>query len=542
VKKTTSTMDSVRNGLNLLLSGRDAPATWSGMETLEPRLLLSGSTQWTGSVNDHWDLAGNWDNGVPDATTVAVFEGTAPTHQPKLYDNAVASGVDIQSAGWTIRLGNYVLKIGADGLDIAGGSTPTSKIDMETGGLIVNNDVEDPALYHEIQDLIKVGRGTQVGSAWQWNGQGIPSSFAAQNGAIWAVGVEDNAFLSDFQYWMISQLRGVSAGETDILANVTLYGDMRGLDNQVTVDDYNNFTYCISRWTLFNSSDIGWQSGDLDLNGVVNYADYVLFNTGLNYFRTVAAPTALTATAVSDGRIDLAWTDNAWNETGYYVEIATDANFENVIDSVELNANTQTYSDTGLDEATTYYYRVATEGDYEWSDFCEPASAKTLLKAPTDLDTTVVSSSRVDLTWTDNTDLETGYVIQRATDADFTQNLTTVTTTAANAESFSDTGLNDSTTYYYRVRAINATNHSAYSDSATAATPNAVPVVEVSSLDPADEGDAVELEFAITHPGPCTYVIQWGDGTTLSGSWDGTNPITAIHRYWLDEPSLLMAA
>jgi acid phosphatase type 7 len=73
------------------------------------------------------------------------------------------------------------------------------------------------------------------------------------------------------------------------------------------------------------------------------------------------APTGLTATAISQTRIDLAWTDNATTETGFKVERCSGAgctNFAQV--GANLAANTVTFADeTGLTAGTPYSYRVA---------------------------------------------------------------------------------------------------------------------------------------------------------------------------------------
>ncbi|MFP3937125.1 MAG: fibronectin type III domain-containing protein [Phycisphaerae bacterium] len=71
---------------------------------------------------------------------------------------------------------------------------------------------------------------------------------------------------------------------------------------------------------------------------------------------TPAAPTDLTATAVSSSQIDLTWTDNSDNEDDFRVERSLDGSSFSEIATV--GANVTTYSDTGLSESTTYYYRV----------------------------------------------------------------------------------------------------------------------------------------------------------------------------------------
>jgi hypothetical protein len=87
--------------------------------------------------------------------------------------------------------------------------------------------------------------------------------------------------------------------------------------------------------------------------------------------------------------------------------------------------------------------------------------------APTNLSATAVSSSRIDLTWDDNSGSETNYIVERSLTG--TGSWSQVASLAANVTSYSDTGLNASTTYFYRVHATNSGGDSANTnvDSAT---------------------------------------------------------------------------
>jgi C1A family cysteine protease/predicted secreted protein len=95
--------------------------------------------------------------------------------------------------------------------------------------------------------------------------------------------------------------------------------------------------------------------------------------------------------------------------------------------------------------------------------------------APTGLAATAVSSSQINLTWTDIASNQDGFKIERSPDG---ANWTQIATTAANAKSYSNTGLAASTSYSYRMRAYNIFGDSAYSDppaSATTQQASAVP-------------------------------------------------------------------
>jgi hypothetical protein len=90
--------------------------------------------------------------------------------------------------------------------------------------------------------------------------------------------------------------------------------------------------------------------------------------------------------------------------------------------------------------------------------------------APSGVTAGSTGASEIDLSWVANSTNQTGFKIRRATDSGFTQNVTTVATTAADVRSYADTGLSPAITYYYRVVATNASGDSADSNTADART------------------------------------------------------------------------
>ncbi|MEI7816011.1 MAG: putative Ig domain-containing protein, partial [Desulfuromonadales bacterium] len=72
-----------------------------------------------------------------------------------------------------------------------------------------------------------------------------------------------------------------------------------------------------------------------------------------------AVPTTLTAVAASSTLVNLAWLDNATNETGYTIQRSTSTRFTTGLVTFTVPANTAAYADTTTAAVTTYYYRVA---------------------------------------------------------------------------------------------------------------------------------------------------------------------------------------
>ncbi len=88
--------------------------------------------------------------------------------------------------------------------------------------------------------------------------------------------------------------------------------------------------------------------------------------------------------------------------------------------------------------------------------------------APADLDATTVSETQIDLTWTDNSDDETGFEIMRAEEEGIAWEH--ITLMNPGTENYSDNTLKRGTFYHYIIRAVNDFGFSAWADSATAAT------------------------------------------------------------------------
>jgi hypothetical protein len=90
--------------------------------------------------------------------------------------------------------------------------------------------------------------------------------------------------------------------------------------------------------------------------------------------------------------------------------------------------------------------------------------------APSGLTATAVATNQINLSWTDTTNVESGFKIERAISANgpWMQ----INIVAANVTSYSDKNLYPGSTWFYRVRAFNAGGNSAYSGTASATTTN----------------------------------------------------------------------
>jgi transcriptional regulator CtsR len=176
-----------------------------------------------------------------------------------------------------------------------------------------------------------------------------------------------------------------------------------------------------------------------------------------------AAPSNLSVSAQSSTSIRITWADNSNNETGFKIERKTSNGSYSQITTV--SANTTSYTDTGLSSDTRYYYRVraynsAGNSAYSGEDYATTNESGSTPRAPSNLSVSAQSSTSIRITWTDNSNNETGFKIERkTTNGSYSQ----ITTVNANTTSYTNTGLSSDTRYYYRVRAYNSAGNSTYS-------------------------------------------------------------------------------
>ena len=181
--------------------------------------------------------------------------------------------------------------------------------------------------------------------------------------------------------------------------------------------------------------------------------------------------TGLAASATSSSQIDLSWTANPASDgvDHYNVYRGTAAGFTVTPGTTPTIATptTNSYSNTGLTGSTTYYYKVAAVDaagnigtlSTEVSASTSTAPDTTPPSQVTGLAASATSSSQIDLSWTANpaSDGVDHYNVYRGTAAGFTVTPgTTPTIATPTTNSYSNTGLTGSTTYYYKVAAVDA--------------------------------------------------------------------------------------
>jgi len=131
-----------------------------------------------------------------------------------------------------------------------------------------------------------------------------------------------------------------------------------------------------------------------------------------------------------------------------------------------------TFADTGLINGATYYYAVsAINSSGNETQNSQEASAgpqNTTPAAPTSLNAVINGASQITLSWTDNSEAENGFQVERKTGSD--GNYVQIAAVSANTTTFTDVLLPSGPDYFYRVRAYNVAGSSDYSNEAMCGT------------------------------------------------------------------------
>ncbi len=141
--------------------------------------------------------------------------------------------------------------------------------------------------------------------------------------------------------------------------------------------------------------------------------------------------------------------------------------------------------------------------------------------APSSLKASAISATQVSVTWKDNSSDETEFRLQRSANGGSTW--TQVAIVAANATSYSDTGLQPSTSYGYRIQSCSSAGCSSYSNAATATTPA-----------PPAQPPAAPTNLGATATSATRVDLTWKDNSTdetefrLQRSTDGGTTWTQI--------------
>ncbi len=145
-------------------------------------------------------------------------------------------------------------------------------------------------------------------------------------------------------------------------------------------------------------------------------------------------------------------------------------------------------------------------GQYTISGIIVPPGS--VVTPPTDLGIDIVSPTEADLTWLDNADDETGYMVEYSLDGLL---WTPLAGLDADATEFAAAGLQPGTLYYYHVVALNDVAAPAYSNVVFAETPPPIPAAPTDLVATPVAFDQINLAWSDNADNEAGYILERSD-------------------------------
>jgi subtilisin-like proprotein convertase family protein len=225
----------------------------------------------------------------------------------------------------------------------------------------------------------------------------------------------------------------------------------------------------------------------------------------------ILAPTNLTANEIVTGTVELSWIDNSDNETSYIIERSTDDN-TNFQEFAGVDSNISTYTDTDIEGQTQYFYRVKAILDIFSSDYSNEVEITTQLQvppAPSTITASNLENGNVLIQWSDNTDLEDGYILERSLNNN--SNFSILAELEVNSFDYVDESVQEETVYFYRVKGFNENGDGNYSSEVEIETliglPNAPSNLEFELLN----DSTIRLSWSDNAENESSYRVQRSD-------------------------------
>lgn len=182
----------------------------------------------------------------------------------------------------------------------------------------------------------------------------------------------------------------------------------------------------------------------------------------VDYYIRCKVPTSVTITNITSNQATITWTDNSTVNINYRIERSTNSGAYVTLTS-SLGANATSYVDNGVTEGNNYRYRVTAIGaNSNNSSIAYSGTSTAPPISPSGLTLVNRTTSKVDISWNDNSSVEASYDVERKLLPSGSYSV--IANLAANTTVYADSTIVPKNSYSYRIRAKHAVVNSGYSN------------------------------------------------------------------------------
>nr|AIF14204.1 fibronectin type III domain-containing protein [uncultured marine thaumarchaeote KM3_66_E12] len=276
--------------------------------------------------------------------------------------------------------------------------------------------------------------------------------------------------------------------------------------SSISASDHTTTQITLS-WTHTGLVDINFLGGASIVTGTNSPYTITGLSSGTSYTFTITAqdlgsqnittstipesPSSLSATSNNNTQVPLTWTAPSGNNiTDYVIQYSTDqTSWSTFDDGVSTSTSTTV---TGLTNGQLYYFKVAAKSASGQGTFSTNTSATpaTIPSTIADLSATKQTDSlKIDLSWSTPTNggsAVTSYKIERQTSGGAWSTIES-SYGDSSSTSYTSLGLSESTTYNYRISAINSVGTASASNEASDTTNSSPSQISQITIIPTDD-------------------------------------------------------
>ena len=266
-----------------------------------------------------------------------------------------------------------------------------------------------------------------------------------------------------------------------------IYRSTNSIEYELIRSHYDEVTHYTDTWLSANTTYY-YRVTAFNYDGESSYSPTASATTSEGV-PIPSTPTGVSASANSTSSIIVSW-DSVSGAAGYRIYLSS---FSYSYGDLIGESTSTSYTNIGLSGGTTYYYSVSAFNSAGESYRSNPINATTFLSAPTGVHASSYNlyeyGECISVSW-NGASGATGYKIYRSLNG-----LEYIEVGSTSEQHYTDTGLSANTTYYYRVTALNNSEESPQSSTASATTSEMIPSTPIGVSASADSTSSIIISW-----------------------------------------------